>query len=92
MKSKLIIAILLFSFMYCFSQDYLIVNTIQGKDSIALAQLKYERKDYGFGVKVYGLLPRVGTKGPARLRLVFLVPNAIRMVTFSFKRKSNNNL
>jgi hypothetical protein len=50
MKPKLIITILLFSYLSSYSQDYLIVKTLAGDDSIAFTTLRYGRKDYGFGV------------------------------------------
>ena len=52
MKSKpiIIIVTLLLSCTSSYSQDYLITNTLPGNDSIAFTTLRYDRKDYGFGV------------------------------------------
>lgn len=52
MKPKLIFSVLIFLFSYVasYSQDYFIVKTLAGDDSISFATLQYGRKDYGFGV------------------------------------------
>ncbi len=50
MKSKLILAILLFCCTSSFAQDYMVDNTLPLNDSIAFASLRYSNKDYGYGV------------------------------------------